>query len=343
MIVSENSDRIRKMLRELADEYPGIWQTIDEMRFQCGKTLPSWAGWCFLPMAGAFAIASDGKGPNIDPRRITDVARISALSAWRVSQGIYRFHPDTFKSIAETPLKGDLPTELIFRIPEWCVYVELQGESKEKADIHDYGFFAHLEDDQNTGHPELRLLVDSENGLCPIIIHLDKPTLREAVLETFAEIKTRKLAPKSMYEPSKESKEKLIKHSERLVGLLLYLCSNGVDLRLNGKGGVRAPKPWPKKTKKGWRYFPPDHATVWEVGYRIGQALEEARERETREGHAGAHASPRPHIRRAHWHSFWKGPIKEPSNRRLVVYWLPPLAVGLKEIDELVSQSGGGG
>lgn len=331
-----NSDRLRKMIKDLGNEYPKIWQIIDDMRSQKGKSLPKWADWCFLPMAGAYAMANQGKDSQINIKKISDVARISALAAWRVSQEIYRFHPETFKRISETPLKGDLPSELIYRLPEWCVYIELQGDTPEKPESKDHGFFAHLEDDHNTGHHELRILVDSERGFLPIIIHLEKPTLREAILETFEEIKRRRLAGESEYEATQEEKDKLIRYSERLVGLVLYLCSNGVDLTGRGKIGVRPEKPQLKKTRKGPRFFPPEQPTIWEVGFRIGKALEAARELQTDETSGGTHGSPKPHIRRAHWHSFWKGPIKEPTKRHLVVYWLPPIAVGIKELDELI-------
>ena len=38
-------------------------------------------------------------------------------------------------------------------------------------------------------------------------------------------------------------------------------------------------------------------------------------------------AKPRPHWRRAHWHTFWTGPLN--GERIAQVKWLPPIAVGL--------------
>lgn len=39
------------------------------------------------------------------------------------------------------------------------------------------------------------------------------------------------------------------------------------------------------------------------------------------------HNSPRPHMRRGHWHHFWTGPKNEPENRLLVLRWLSPMVI----------------
>ena len=76
---------------------------------------------------------------------ISDVARLAALGAWRVTQGIYRFDPDLYLAIIETSVDGDLPHDVLYRMPEWCVYVETPGMLWLGVQLH--GFFAHLESD----------------------------------------------------------------------------------------------------------------------------------------------------------------------------------------------------
>lgn len=39
-----------------------------------------------------------------------------------------------------------------------------------------------------------------------------------------------------------------------------------------------------------------------------------------------------PHVRRAHWHHFWIGSEKA-GNRKLVIRWLPPIAIGSRVQD----------
>lgn len=91
-----------------------------------------------------------------------------------------------------------------------------------------------------------------------------------------------------------------------------------------------------KKTKKGMRAFPAAGDTTWLVGYRIGAVLRGAAAGSTEHGEAGAgakeHSSPRPHVRRAHWHSYWTGPRKDPARRQLVVKWIHPILIGAEGI-----------
>ena len=42
----------------------------------------------------------------------------------------------------------------------------------------------------------------------------------------------------------------------------------------------------------------------------------------------------RPHYRRAHWHSFWRGPRSKPEEREITVKWIPPIPVNLGDVDE---------
>ena len=329
--------RPQKLLSQLSKDYPKIWKIVDDMVSERGKSLPKWADWCFLPMAAAAAIASGGRSGPIDSTKLADISRIGALIPWRVGQGVYRFHAEALRSISSTTLAGNLPTELLYRLPEYCVYVEFETRHPDSSNqIH--GFFAHLEDDHNTGHHELRILLDSDKGLIPIVLHLDKPTLKEAILETFNEIEERKLAQKFEYETDDATKEMFVKFTEPFISILLYLCSNGADIKSDDLHPPLPARPLPKKTRKGLRYFPPDKPTVWKVAFTIGSALEQARSRTSEDSGGATHATPSPHIRKAHWHSFWKGPKDSPAKRYLVVYWLPPIPVGIKDLELLMEQ-----
>lgn len=59
-------------------------------------------------------------------------------------------------------------------------------------------------------------------------------------------------------------------------------------------------------------------------------------------GTGGAHAGPRGHVRRAHWHGFRSGPRKRDdgsviptAQRRFDLRWLPPIPVNLPDVGEL--------
>ena len=68
------------------------------------------------------------------------------------------------------------------------------------------------------------------------------------------------------------------------------------------------------------------------VGYRIGSALRRVyRKYDTPSESSGKfRSSPRPHIRRAHWHSYWIGP--KDGERKVILKWLPPVLVGGEQV-----------
>jgi hypothetical protein len=121
-------DRLKRYLAEIAKKYSDTWKHVDEFRSSRGKDLPEWPEWCFLPLAASVAIHEQGERPargmRDNPGFTKDISTVGALATWRVTQGIYRFHPEIFNAVWGTPLDGDLPVELLFRLPEWCVYVE---------------------------------------------------------------------------------------------------------------------------------------------------------------------------------------------------------------------------
>jgi len=98
--------------------YPKAYRQADQFRADRGKgTLPAWPSWCYLPMAAWYAIVSEGKGP-LGFDRIGDVGRLAALGSWRVTQGIYRFDQDLYEAVRDTPLEGNLPAAILYRLPE---------------------------------------------------------------------------------------------------------------------------------------------------------------------------------------------------------------------------------
>jgi hypothetical protein len=93
---------------------------------------------------------------------------MQALTAWRLSQSIYRFEPSIYEEVASTPLDSELPADLLLRLPEWCVYIEAREPNV--PDLH--GFWATLESDANDGSRELRLVLDTDARPMPLPVHL---------------------------------------------------------------------------------------------------------------------------------------------------------------------------
>lgn len=112
------------------------------------------------------------------------------------------------------------------------------------------------------------------------------------------------------------------KHVGKMLAMLVYIASKDPEIELvyDRKHGKRK-KPQANSTR----------TDVHEVGFRIGKSLSQLY-RSTRyadctnESDAKGKGRPKStHIRRAHWHTYWKGP--KGGEREQVVHWVPPIVV----------------
>ncbi len=296
--------------------YPSAWKQVETMLSGKGKDLPDWPAWCFLPMAGWYAIVSEGiKITDIDV--IGDVGRLSAIGTWRYTQGIYRFDPDTYKALIATVLLGDIPANVLMRLPEWSLYIETPDMQWLGTPLH--GFWAHLEWDVNKDRKELRLLLDTGAALIPIPLHIGDWPLTEAVSKMAHEAAIQAKSMKNGFLRNADSGQQIADMIQPLIALILYICSDEPEIDDERKPGTAPKHPAAKKVKGVWRWFPPDKPRIWTIGKQIGAKL-----REVHRAAGGSH-TVKPHIRRAHWHGFWKGSKK--GERSFFYHWLPPILV----------------
>lgn len=301
-------------LEAVSRDYPGVWRQYAQF-IAIRDELGDWPPWCFCPMAAAYAVVSGGGDATVPLSRSLEIARLAALAAWRQTQGVYRLDPTLLAELLETPLDGDVPAAHLERLPEWCVYVELGLPGQ-------HGFFAHLEWDANEERTELRLLLDTDDGLQPMALHLGgtiQQSVAGFVAYANAEIAKRKIPVPALGAPAIEGISRV---AARLVSVLLYLCAGDAETRPT-RDPKRTHEPARlRRNKRGEPYLPPaERPEVWETGYRLGAALRAAQESSPAGGR-----TVRGHIRRAHWHSFWRGSGDE---RRIELRWLPPIAVNL--------------
>lgn len=305
-------------LRLLERDYPRVWEHYDMFIGSKGDDdLDVWPDWCLCPMAAAAAIVSSGG----EMRRevVQDVARVAALAAWRMTKTVYRFDPAFYIQLIETKI-NKVPVEMLYRLPQWCVYVETPWI--EIPGMQLAGFYAHLEHDVKTFRTELRLLLDVEgdrSGLIGVPLHLTADTIG-GMFEAMCEEATRQSGYN--FRRFGVSIETVVSGLQPIISLILYLCSDEPDY-----GDSQAPRnPRPKKTKGGVRIIPAASPTVREVGVRFGEALRKAYngKQMPRLGQS-ERRSPSTHVRDAHWHTFWTGP--RDGEKKARVKWLPPILV----------------
>lgn len=249
--------RPKQHLIDAGKRWPHAWRLVDEMRADRGKGLPDWPEWCFLPLAGAYAIVSGGRELSI--QEVGNVSTLGALAAWRPTQGIYRFDLDVFDYVWGTPVEGELPIDILYRLPEWCVYVETPGKWFFETALH--GYFAHLEYDINHSSTELRFLLDTDSRLTPLSLHLVSGGI-EASLQAFIDRARVEGIVAGLGDvlgdtPS-DYVQQLTDTVTPLVSLALYLCSQTST-------ELQPERPMPKRTKRGERIFPPDQPTIRRV------------------------------------------------------------------------------
>lgn len=328
MPIDQTSERLTAHLRSLSARHPRAWDQVADMR-RARKELGDWPAWCYLPLAGAYAIATGGSDALPTPQQAADVATIGALAAWRATQGIYRIDPTLLEDLWATPISGRLPDDLLYQLPEWCLYIETPGQPFA-------GAWAHLEYDAGDHRTELRLLLDAPGGLptlLPIILHLGRGGLQEAIQAATeeAERQAGRMGRADLLSPHLPAVAKLYRDiAAPLLSVLLYICSEAAEIR-DARGTSRLPKrSAPARTKAGLKEVPAQSHTTWDVGWRIGAALRLAKEHAETGYLAGAHAGPRAHLRRAHWHTYLTGPRTGPQ--KAVLRWLHPILVGAGDV-----------
>lgn len=345
---------VKRPMRHLADKtthYPQIWRDHDELRTE-QQQLTRWPSWCYAPVSVSrtcFELPKYG-GPVSRQEEEGNLVGVAALAAWRLTKGIYLFDETIFGALWDSDLQGDLPVELLQRMPEWCVYVPFPTPremphiclSTAVPAFRICGFFAYLDWEKNDA-TWLHLCLDADYAdpdhpfsLNPISLKLEGELSDSC--RPFRRLLNTAVRDFPMVDITGWLEKQETDLIRPLVSILLWLCSAKPEISgLDPLRGLRT-----KKTKQGVRHFNAEHPRVYEVAYRIGAALRLAQEVVTRgKPGGGTHASPRPHIRKAHWQGFWTGPRAsagkdQPTERKLIPKWVAPIAVCVGTDDTII-------
>jgi hypothetical protein len=279
---------------------------------------------------------------------------VQALASWRPTQGIYRLDPDFAMELCRTDNLGELPIEILKQSPEWCVYIEFPENITNEA-VADASNSS-LPPDLDTNYIRVGCLVrfDRVNGQEYLCFNMaitgfiigDLPALQITpgmqLKDAISDSRYKAWGGDTLLGVD----NKAIRHAraaywlQKFLNAYIYICSANADM-LCRRTGLRPSRPQPKVVRGVARYFPPDRPEIYECGYRIGAVIRKAKEARTEEirKHSantgvtpGQHASPVPHLRRAHWHRYWTGPRAnptkdQPTDRRIIVKWLHPILV----------------
>lgn len=310
--------------------FPRGFKEIKYLYLSKGIGQTPWPDWCYMPIHfvinnDTFCCCDDAKDQDEFYTLLDQLVLLNAAATWRLSKGIYKFDQDLYKELIGQVLQGDLPTEHLLHLPEWCIYIETPG-----MDGSD-GFMALLNYNLVTEQPELTLVVFTDIGELTYSLPLGNWDIDKAldinISRNIEAIERLREGAPIGFEKTDDFKNALEREKkehkdvfECRLNLLLYLCSDNADLPVIPSYKHRI------GTK---RIMAAKEHRVWDVGIRIGAAIRKYREQEdpATQRDYNPHNSPRPHIRRAHWHSFWKGKKSDPTKRDLILHWLPPIPV----------------
>jgi len=163
-------------LRQVAQQYPGLWPQLDRLRAGRGKGLPQWPDWCSLPLAGTVAALTQG-APQPDLRPLgMQSGMVGALAAWRATPGISRVDSTVCAAVWDTPVAGDVPTARLSHLPAWCGDVPVApARPLWQAALALHGCFVPREWDANTHHRALRCVLDTESREGPSLLPMALP------------------------------------------------------------------------------------------------------------------------------------------------------------------------
>lgn len=315
------------LLKDITEEYPKVWEYMAYYHGQNKKNGYSmWPEWCYAPIGAAGIIVNDfphvkNAGAYKDITAAMYSGAVAVLAPWRLSKEVYIIDPDLKELLFEQDGDLDIPDEILLQLPYQCFYVELPDTYYGKDKIH--GFFVSLEYDVNTHDKELRLTLLAENGnLFNMPIHIGTKSIEENM-----EIIT-KQAHKNANDPlSKRAAlvgmqytKELSEFPKKIIQVVLYILAQNAEITPNSEQAIVTKRGQTVKDKYS-------EIRKWDVGVRIGAAIRQQKAREQAETESGTHNSPRPHMRRGHWHHFWTGPKAQPENRKLILKWLSPMAV----------------
>jgi hypothetical protein len=320
-------------MEEIGRVLPGIWDRLSHQAWvakQCGASDRDYVRTYEAGIVLAERIRQRGGTPPPLIGRFLEMGAasiVAAIASFRVTQSIYRMDREICLALAASDNNPKVPYDLFERMPDYCVYIETPDVGAGMESAQKDGFYVMptvtrpVDVDQVDAPRSDSLLVIASSGER---IFGSKWAVF-GVDESGAVCANRPVAEWPSPSGTRTGLYSLA------INLASYVLSLGADVDAD----MARPLPGFRKNKRGKYVIPaPARPNVYEVGYRIGRHLAAARALGNGVGGEGRPVSP--HMRRAHWHTFWTGPMSEPDKRKRELRWLPPIPVSLESADDLI-------
>jgi hypothetical protein len=295
----------------------------------------SWPSTTYAPatLCGAMVLGGLADALGIDRSQLSDDAyaahvgvQVASLLAWHRAPLVAVFDDQLAAALVATPMNGDIPRALLQRLPSWSIYIPLPW-------LRDHaGVFVSYDTGRMSqpGRPDtemdddlvMQFTVVDEDPLIAFF-RCSEPTIGSSMESQFRDLAMRGRAANAFNAAESDRRSQHLlgipyRHSvEQVMSLALYLCSDEPDV-------VPASLGSPGTTRPSTGVASPN---VVEVGYRVGAALRASGRGNTTGDGSQAHARPTPHVRAAHWHTYWYGPRTDSPARTARLRWISPILV----------------
>lgn len=242
------------------------------------------------------------------------VAMVASLFfAWRYTQNVAVFDDEMAEALDRTE-DAKISLDIFKRLLGQPLYLPLEGVkiAGEHGPVPIAGVLAGLVPDQKKWFVSLLFIGEDCSSVLPIGFYFqsanDESDMRW-LHEVFDEQPDAALTDAAL----------------KVVNRILYICSDMPEAAEFRQSLQSQTSPF-RKTKKGTKLFPPDKPRFFVVGEAVGTAIREAKESAKAVSNG---ASKRPHIRRAHWHTYYYGP-RSAEHRIAKLHWNPPAFVNFE-------------
>lgn len=274
-------------VRRISNLNHSLWQELDNFIAQVRNNI-AWPKYVFMPfdLWPRFLekyLNLPEMSYDLNHSKLKEMAySLSCGAAWRPMQNIVSFDSRVEFEIKRMKLPKKMHSSILLRFPAWCVYfdicVRINGDEYS-------GFFAQLDSDKDSNSMVLAFQKPGQN-----MQRISFAIGDHSLAESFSEIDHRN-------DPG----------IVQIINFVIYLCAYGL-IDSKDYSGFAKSWPQPRKTKKGWRIFPPDKPNRHVLGTAFGEKIR-------REGEKSQ-------SRRAYWHHLWK---EAASKKILSVQWMPPV------------------
>lgn len=320
-----------KLVRSLEKMSNGVYKRLEDARARFIAEGYEWPEWCDMPINVASDFLVQEKG--LSGQEAANIcAELTACYLWRKNKVVYWFDDILaqvlYAQSRDLKEQERLPVELLMKLPFPCVYIKAPDIIKNTD-----GFWAWMDYDVFKKGAELRMQWVSKtyDASIPLVLHiLPEKSVMDCLRDTFSVIKEHFIDELKEMDFNDEAIQTIFEPTMIGVEMLLYLTAQNSEISEVRKKARQ--KQSDERITRSANEIRDQANEVMEyrVGVRMGREIHKAMQYyESNPDSTSTGRKVAPHMRRGHWHHYWRGP--KTGKRELVLHWTAPIMVNAKD------------